>query len=365
MFPGVTISAGTIATRDVGGFEVVSGNPAELFGNAKKLDERLLEDQQLSRFRQGTGAACVRLPQRAASRHRLRRQALRKAVDRGVHGRGEERDEEGKRIVSELRVGIVGIGDAGRAHMRRFEREGRARVTSIFDTKQTGKYGGVPIEGDLASFLSKVDAISVCAPDMDHLEYCGTGLRANKHVLVEKPMVGSLDQVEKLRQVVEAKPELVFAVHHQMRAVPAFLRSKQILKERSLEPVFQVEANYWHDMRERATSFDDWRVSGRGQSVLFGAACHPLDLLVLAAVINLGYRAIERLASDSPRFRRPPFSRYTHEIACRRIIQNFVSATYGEEDVLVLFDQAYKVVQIMEKMEAQAMKQYRGEKETA
>lgn len=54
ILPGVTIgdgaliSAGAVVTRDVGGFEIVAGNPAEVIGDARKLDERYVKGPPLS-----------------------------------------------------------------------------------------------------------------------------------------------------------------------------------------------------------------------------------------------------------------------------------------------------------------------------
>jgi len=44
---GALIRAGTIVTKDVGKFEIVSGNLAEVIGDTKKLDKRYLKDPQL------------------------------------------------------------------------------------------------------------------------------------------------------------------------------------------------------------------------------------------------------------------------------------------------------------------------------
>ena len=45
---GAIVSAGSIVNKDVGDFEIVSGNPAEIIGNTKSLDKRYLRDEQLS-----------------------------------------------------------------------------------------------------------------------------------------------------------------------------------------------------------------------------------------------------------------------------------------------------------------------------
>lgn len=53
ILPGVTIgdgaivSAGSIVTKDVPPFQIVSGNPAEVIGDTRKLDKRYLRDPQL------------------------------------------------------------------------------------------------------------------------------------------------------------------------------------------------------------------------------------------------------------------------------------------------------------------------------
>lgn len=53
ILPGVTIgdgaaiTAGTLVNRDVGPFEVVSGNPGKVIGDTRRFDKRYLKDPQL------------------------------------------------------------------------------------------------------------------------------------------------------------------------------------------------------------------------------------------------------------------------------------------------------------------------------
>jgi predicted dehydrogenase len=162
-----------------------------------------------------------------------------------------------------LNIGIIGVGGAGRAHAFRFNRNPSVGSVFGFDIKKINVHG-----------------VSVCSPDDSHYEYIVKCLEAGKHVLVEKPMVASLAEAEKLEEILETYSDLVFGVHHQMRYVPAFVQAKHLLENGDLGSVFYVEANYWHDMRERNVQFDDWRVKKNGQSVIYGGACHPLDLIM-------------------------------------------------------------------------------------
>lgn len=178
-----------------------------------------------------------------------------------------------------MRIGIIGVGGAGRAHAVRFlANPGVARVLG-FDIKRI-EFNRIPLEYDFAKFIDQVDAVSICTPDDTHGRYIEECLGRGKHVLVEKPMVASSAQAEAVARCVARHEDLVFAVHHQMRFVPAFAHAKTLLGEQALGNVFYAEANYWHDMRRRNTQFDDWRIKGNGQSVIFGGACHPLDLLM-------------------------------------------------------------------------------------
>lgn len=44
---GVLVAAGSIVSKDVGEFEIVSGNPAEIVGDTRKLDKRYLKDPKI------------------------------------------------------------------------------------------------------------------------------------------------------------------------------------------------------------------------------------------------------------------------------------------------------------------------------
>ena len=92
-------------------------------------------------------------------------------------------------------------------------------------------------------------------------------------------MVISREEADGVEREANRHPDLVVAVHHQMRFNPAFERAKELKKNGKLGKIFSVDAQYWHDMRVRDVQFDDWRIQ-HGQSLLFGAASHPLDLVL-------------------------------------------------------------------------------------
>ncbi len=181
--------------------------------------------------------------------------------------------------MNRITLGIIGLGGAGRAHAMRFRKNRSVDRVVAYDPKQA-QLPGVQVHTCLNEMLDAVDALSICTPDDTHYAYIERCLERGKHVLVEKPMVSSKDQAEKLGALLRRCPEPIFAVHHQMRFVPAFQKAKKLIEAGALGKIFYMEANYWHDMRKRNSMYDDWRIRGQGQSVIFGGACHVLDLLM-------------------------------------------------------------------------------------
>ena len=179
-----------------------------------------------------------------------------------------------------MNIGIVGLGGAGRAHIRRFRRN--PAVTEIFgyDPKYPHSgVDGVQLLPSLDALLKEVDAVSICTPDHQHYSDICDCLQAKVHVLVEKPMVASLEDALKLADVLKKSPGLVFGVHHQMRHTPAFRRAYELIRDGTLGQVFYIESNYWHDMKPRNAMYDDWRITD-GQSLIYGHACHTFDLIM-------------------------------------------------------------------------------------
>ena len=179
-----------------------------------------------------------------------------------------------------IRIGVIGLGGAGRAHVNRFRRNQAVGEIVGYDIKQPiSKVADEILVNSLEELLDRVDAVSICTPDHCHAGEIKRCLESGKHVLVEKPMVASQAEASELEAVIESHRHLVFGVHHQMRQAEPFRKAAQLIQDGTLGKIFYLEANYWHDMRSRSVKYDNWRVE-TGQSLLFGHACHPFDLMM-------------------------------------------------------------------------------------
>jgi predicted dehydrogenase len=107
-----------------------------------------------------------------------------------------------------LRVGVVGCG-VGREHVRSFQ-----KLPNLFDVrvicdvdkdkaKQVANQFSVPQYTDEIESLyhrNDLDIIDICTPPYQHYGQIITTLSSSKHVICEKPLVGSLHEVDKIMQ---------------------------------------------------------------------------------------------------------------------------------------------------------------------
>jgi predicted dehydrogenase len=126
--------------------------------------------------------------------------------------------------VSEVRVGVVGVGALGQQHARVYSSLG-ARFVGVHDTDRSraeqvvGQFGGRSFS-TLEALLDETDAVSVAVPTVEHLKVSAAALRAGKDVLVEKPMTATLGEADELISLAQERGR-VLQVGHIERFNPA------------------------------------------------------------------------------------------------------------------------------------------------
>ena len=106
----------------------------------------------------------------------------------------------------QLNIGIIGAGRiAQAAHLPALARADNARLVGLCDpskllAENVGRRFDVPGYGSVDELLAdpEVQAVIVAVPDRLHLPLASAALEAGKHVLVEKPIAGTLEDAEKL-----------------------------------------------------------------------------------------------------------------------------------------------------------------------
>jgi len=167
-----------------------------------------------------------------------------------------------------LRIGIAGAGHFGRYHALKAAASDRAKLVGIYDpdterAKTVGWETGAP-DMPLGRLLETIDALIVAAPAEAHHGLAVAALRANKHVLVEKPIAATLAQADELAELARQRG-LVLQVGHLERFSAAY----RALDGRTGPPLY-IEA----------TRIAPFKPRGTDVSVILDLMIHDLDLIL-------------------------------------------------------------------------------------
>lgn len=171
-----------------------------------------------------------------------------------------------------LRVGIVGLGKFGIAHLqawKHLEYQLSIEVAGVYDhnpektRKASIQYGVKPCE-DFVELLSTCEAIDIVTPTNTHYEYAMKAIKAGKHVFIEKPLTASLPQAEKLAAAAQ-KTAVKAQVGYIERFNPAFIVLSRLMENMS---VYYISASRESPFSPRGTDV----------SVVLDLMSHDIDL---------------------------------------------------------------------------------------
>lgn len=108
-----------------------------------------------------------------------------------------------------------------------------------------GPYGAVRIHGDYDALLAdpEVDAIYIPLPNDQHVEWTARCLKAGKHVLCEKPIALSAEEIDGLIALRDETgliaAEAFMVCHH-----PQWKRAKELVEEGALGTILQIQGAF-------------------------------------------------------------------------------------------------------------------------
>jgi len=117
-----------------------------------------------------------------------------------------------------VRIGVVGTGSLGRHHVRILASLPGAELVGIHDARpevaaELAATHGTVAFSDVDALAAQVDAMVVAVPTSEHAAIGVPLLAAGKHVLVEKPIAGTLEEADELLAAAAAGGG-TFAVGH-------------------------------------------------------------------------------------------------------------------------------------------------------
>ena len=121
-----------------------------------------------------------------------------------------------------LKVAVIGVGGIARSHMPGWEASPLAEVVAGSDIAQAPlqawgeKYGVSKLSTDSAELINDpdIDIIDVCTPNNYHAPLSIAALNAGKHVICEKPLAATPQEINEMIAARDASGKLLMTAQH-------------------------------------------------------------------------------------------------------------------------------------------------------
>lgn len=183
-----------------------------------------------------------------------------------------------------LTVGVIGMG-IGKYHADAVVRTEKAALTWICDLDEElladmkDKFKVANTCTDYREMLKDpdLDCVIIGTPDQLHKKITEEALAAGKHVLCEKPLALTREDIEAIVAAAK-KSDKKFMVGQVCRYTPGFVKAKELIDAGEIGELTFVESEYAHDYEKILTGVHSWRQDPLRYGVV-GGGCHAVDLL--------------------------------------------------------------------------------------
>lgn len=125
-------------------------------------------------------------------------------------------------MTSPLKVAVIGVGGIARTHMPGWKASPHAEVVAGADINPTvlqswGAENGVTRLAEKVEDLLRdpdIDIVDICVPNMHHAPLAIAALEAGKHVICEKPLAPTPDDVRRMITARDASGKLLMTAQH-------------------------------------------------------------------------------------------------------------------------------------------------------
>ncbi|NND61884.1 MAG: Gfo/Idh/MocA family oxidoreductase [Flavobacteriaceae bacterium] len=151
-----------------------------------------------------------------------------------------------------LKAGVLGAGHLGKIHLKLLDQSAKYELVGFFDADQKASqriseefgYKSFP---SMEALIEACDMVDVVTPTIYHFECAKKVIEAGKHLFIEKPIMQTVEEAEKILELA-AKHNIKGQVGHVERFNPAFMA----VRDKFENPMF-IEAHRLAEFNPRGT----------------------------------------------------------------------------------------------------------------
>ncbi|MBN2745549.1 MAG: Gfo/Idh/MocA family oxidoreductase [Bacteroidales bacterium] len=183
------------------------------------------------------------------------------------------------------KIGVLGAGHLGKIHLNCIRNIADYELVGFYDpddemAKQTIERFGIKRFDSIESLVMASDVVDIVTPTVEHFACAELALKSSKHVFIEKPIVATVDEAQKLVAIAD-EARVKVQVGHVERFNPAFTAARPFIEN----PMF-IETHRLAQFNPRGTDVP----------VVLDLMIHDIDIIL--SIVNSNVKRL--IASGVP-----------------------------------------------------------------
>lgn len=234
-------------------------------------------------------------------------------------------------------VGVIGYGSAATAHIAAINATRQGRVAAVYSSRPldsatlSAQHGGtIKAYQSLDALLADpdLDVVDITSYPSQHRDQAVAAAQAKKHVILEKPIANTPEEVREIVAAAEANG-VKGCVCFECRYSNQFQVTKAVIDEGLLGQLHYGEVDYYHGIGPWYGQYR-WNTEKReGGSALLTAGCHALDALLMLMGSD-----VETVSSLSTKSSNEAFTPYEYDTSSVTILR-FKNGAVGKTAAIV------------------------------
>jgi len=188
--------------------------------------------------------------------------------------------------MNKLNIAIAGTEFEDSVHLPALQYSKNLNAYSFFHHKESkkeeieNKYG-LKCYCDWGELISNnnIDGIIIATPPKSRFELAKEALKNNKHLLLEKSVAITSEEIEILQRIA-LKDNLSVCVDFEYRVVPHFLQAKEIIDQNKLGNIFLIKLDWIMSSNSNPEREWSWySLYEKGEGVIGALGIHAFDIL--------------------------------------------------------------------------------------
>lgn len=185
-----------------------------------------------------------------------------------------------------VRIGIIGLGWMGQLHARYLKRVRDAKLSAVCDMndillEQIAQYYGVYAFNDYKRLLGcdEIDAVYIATPQKDHYEIMKEAISIGKHILCEKPLALTHEEIADLRKRAKVSKGKII-IDFPERFVISTQESVDLIDQGAVGEVRFIRANFRFSMKDHHQTHGSWVFDrSQGGGLILESSVHLWDMI--------------------------------------------------------------------------------------